>query len=448
MNTPLADMVTAQSQTAVRFCMPGHKGTLDKQDITEAGGMDTLLDPAGPVAEAQTLLARAYGAKVGLFGTCGSSLGIFAMLFSALCPQDLVLMAGDCHISALHAALARKARVSLLAIREQDGLPRPLSVQTLQEALERAPEAKAVYVTSPNYYGFCADIEGLAALCHRQGLPLLVDGAHGAHFGFAPRLPKQPVQADAWVVSAHKTLSVPNQGALGFLGQGSLLSSARFIQNWGMFHTTSPSWPLLAAMDRARATLEQRGPALYEGLYRRLAAFIKTLPAGYTLMGGTPADHDFSRAVLKVPGDQNGKALLSYLLSQNIWVELADPRHLVLITTPEDPPAWFSALSNALAKAPLYGGVPACPAPPLDPQPFSPDAVEYGTISYLPFAKALGQRCARALYGYPPGIPVCCPGQLFTKEQLQYIQQALRSGYEIKGLQWDGTHPLVPVIKI
>lgn len=233
MQTPIDSLLRQQAQRGkIRFCMPGHKGMLANNDITEAGAMDNLLHPEGALLQAQSLLAEAYGAAQAWFGTCGSTMGNYALILSCAKPDDLILLASDCHISAVHAALLAHYRISLISCDQTaQGLPQPMSYQKAAEALSSHPEAKALVMTSPNYYGFCADIPAIAALCHEKNVALLVDAAHGAHFGFSPLLPIQPVDADGWVVSAHKTLCVSNQGSLIFRGKKSKLDAFRLENN-------------------------------------------------------------------------------------------------------------------------------------------------------------------------------------------------------------------------
>ena len=168
-------------------------------------------------------------------------MGNYALILSCAKPDDLILLASDCHISAVHAALLAHYRISLISCDQTaQGLPQPMSYQKAAEALSSHPEAKALVMTSPNYYGFCADIPAIAALCHEKNVALLVDAAHGAHFGFSPLLPIQPVDADGWVVSAHKTLYVSNQGSLIFRGKKSKLDAFRLENNVHRFQSTSP----------------------------------------------------------------------------------------------------------------------------------------------------------------------------------------------------------------
>ena len=242
MTTPVYTLLQQQSEKGhVRFCMPGHKGQLSCQDITEIGEMDNLLHPRGALLQAQALLAQSYGAGHAWFNTCGSTMGVYALLFSCAQPGDLILLSSDCHISAVNACLLAGYRVALVyAGQDETGLPRPLSYAAARRALALYPEAKALFLTSPNYYGVCAEVDKLSELCRNTDTLLLIDAAHGAHFGFSPLLPPQPLAADGWVVSAHKTLCVQNQGSMLFTGPHSRMNLARVEKTSTVFKPPAP----------------------------------------------------------------------------------------------------------------------------------------------------------------------------------------------------------------
>lgn len=439
MQTPIDSLLRQQAQRGkIRFCMPGHKGMLANNDITEAGAMDNLLHPEGALLQAQSLLAEAYGAAQAWFGTCGSTMGNYALILSCAKPDDLILLASDCHISAVHAALLAHYRISLISCDQTaQGLPQPMSYQKAAEALSSHPEAKALVMTSPNYYGFCADIPAIAALCHEKNVAFLVDAAHGAHFGFSPLLPIQPVDADGWVVSAHKTLCVSNQGSLIFRGKKSKLDAFRLENNVHRFQSTSPSWPLLAQMDKARAQLHEQGAADYQRLHALLADFqasISTLPV--RCIQADPQQKDFSRLVLDVSSlGTSGFVLCEQLAEMGIWVEMADARHLVLICTPQDTPQSFSALENALSAFSANGA--NAPVPPSIPKRsgeiIAPASVEYDTIRTISVSQSVGCISARAVCCYPPGTAVLCPGERITSEQAAYLEGMHRLGASISG---------------
>ncbi len=191
--------------------------------------MDNLLHPEGALLQAQSLLAEAYGAAQAWFGTCGSTMGNYALILSCAKPDDLILLASDCHISAVHAALLAHYRISLISCDQTaQGLPQPMSYQKSSRGSVLPSRSQGARDDQPQLLRLFVRIYlPLLRYAMKKCCPFLVDAAHGAHFGFSPLLPIQPVDADGWVVSAHKTLCVSNQGSLIFVEKkASLMLSA------------------------------------------------------------------------------------------------------------------------------------------------------------------------------------------------------------------------------
>ena len=203
------------------------------------------------------------------------------------------------------------------------------------------------------------------------------------------------------------------------------------------FQSTSPSWPLLAQMDKARAQLCEQGAADYQRLHALLNAFqasISALPV--RCIQADPQQKDFSRLVLEVSGlGASGFALCEQLSEMGIWIEMADARHLVLICTPQDTPQSFSALQNALFSFPAVNTKP--PVPPSIPKRSSeiiaPASVEYDTIRTISVSHSVGCISARAVCCYPPGTAVLCPGERITSEQAAYLEGMHRLGASVSG---------------
>ncbi len=439
MLTPVYTLLHQQAQQGhTRFCMPGHKGQLNEYDVTEAGEMDNLLHPKSSLASAQTLLAQAYGAKQAWFGTCGTTMGNYALIHSCAQENDLVLIASDCHLSVIHAAMLSRYRVSLISCDEtKQDLPLPISVEKVRNAIVQHPEAKAVIITSPNYYGLCAEIPEIASLCHEHGMLLLIDAAHGAHFGFSPLLPSQPIQADGWVVSAHKTLCVSNQGSMIFLGKNSGLDVFRVENNVHRFQSTSPSWPLIAQMDLARALLCKQGNESYQSLFRLIHAFeLSVQSLGIFCIQKPSFQKDFSRLVLDISQTgYTGFELSQWLSERGIWIEMADIRHLVLICTPQDTKKDFDTLYQSLSSLPSrpisFLSSPSLPR--RNEEIFVPASVEYGTIKTMPLSQSIGKISARAVCCYPPGTAVLCPGEQISIQQADYLYNMQQQGASISG---------------
>ena len=415
-----------------RFCMPGHKGNLNPLDVTEVGDMDNLHQPHGALKAAHARCATAYGAKTAHFVVNGSSAGVIAMLCAMAVEGKTVLLSADCHISAASALIHSGALPKMLPPNHRaDGLPLPAATRDVANALNGDEPLAAVLITSPNYYGFCADIPAIASLCHNKGIPLLVDAAHGAHFGFAPSLPPQPVQADAWVVSAHKTLNVPNQGAILFVGHNSFVDQRRLWDALHTVQTTSPSWPLLCALDNAVFDLSRNGRDAYAALNARIQQLKKMLDdTPFELVMDDAAVRDNTRLILSTQKQGlSGFSAAKALQNKGIWVEMADPCHLILICAPADTHEDFKCLHEALVSLPCDVDLPRMHRqPPHGKLSLSPRSAAYGTMEPCKLAFSHGRIAARTVCCYPPGVAVVLPGQTITDGQVAFLLEMEQAG--------------------
>lgn len=309
LNAPLYSALTRHAAEQRRgFHMPGNReGQSFPENVRESWAClestelsdvtDDLNAPAGPAREAEALAARFWGSGKTLFFTSGSSTAIFAML-AAFCPPGSLLWASPAaHQSLLHAAAFLDLRLRLLPRRPEPSGRSPLG-QTDLRALEMllrstAERPTALYVVSPDYYGLAENLAALAALGARYGLALLVDEAHGAHFAAAPSsFPVTAMQAGAAaaVQSAHKTLPCLAPGSLLHLHSAALAADPSLAHRAELarrlVQTSSPSFPVGASLDWARAFLEAQGQTLVKSQLRRIAAFRAALSPRYHCYGG------------------------------------------------------------------------------------------------------------------------------------------------------------------
>src|SRR5512143_1531030 len=278
--TPLFDaMVNLAESRKVSFHAPGHKSgkgistrfrkfvgpRIFSIDLTTLDEVDSLQNPTGVIKEAQELAARAAGADRSYFLVNGTTVGNYAMVASSTGPGDRVLIARNCHRSVLTGLIMSGAQPVFFQPAFDRDLKLTLNVpfETAKAAIDANPGARALLITSPNYYGLCADVEKITAFAHEQGSLVFVDEAHGPHLKFHPKLPTSALEAgaDMCVQSTHKIV--------GGMTQASMLhaNSARVnlddvTNTLKLLQTTSPSYILMASLDLARMQMATEGNKL------------------------------------------------------------------------------------------------------------------------------------------------------------------------------------------
>ncbi len=441
----------AQRQVA-RFHMPGHKGRgmagfvcpeLASWDITELSFSDNLHNPKGTIAEAQERYAMQYGAAHTFFLVNGATAGLLALMLTL--PQGArVLLGRDCHRSAISgiALAGHTCRFLQPEYESTQGIWGCVTAQALDAVLLEEP-ADAVLVTSPNYYGLCADIEALSRIAHAHGALLFVDAAHGAHFPFSTALPPSPAgYADAWVNSAHKTMNALGQAAL--LHIAASMPQQTVQQALSLVQTSSPSYLMLASLDWALYTASQAR------CWTQQVNACRTLMAGIEKVLGLST---VSQAVVGTAGiaavdptrvtiDVSGRGITGFAAQQSlerrdIYVECSDMRRVVCICTPADDPMWYEMLLNGLCALP-YG----IALPPEMPEAYPAleraipvrEAV-LGKKESIPFADCAGRIAGDSVGIYPPGIPLWTPGERITKEAVAFLSGQRALGADLFGLR-------------
>lgn len=431
-------------------------------DLTQIRGLDDLNQPEGPILEAMRLAALAYGADYSYFLVNGSTAGNQAMLMTALRPDDAVLLPRNSHKSATSALIMSATRPVYMAPEVDHDLhvDHAVTPETVKRSLDEHPEVKAVFVTSPTYYGATADLRAIEQLVHARGKLLLVDEAWGPHLHFHPELPPSAtsVGADACVNSTHKLLAGMSQASM-LHTVGSRIDQGRLRSTLRIFQSTSPQLVLLASLDVCRMQMATEGKALLSGalaLARDVRRRLNEIPGVYC-MGpdqiGKPgvAGYDETRIVITVKdlGYTGYEAERILRLRYNVQVELADLFNVVALVTLGDTKESTDALVNAvqelaredrpidiysptgvLEKRLKRGSYKIPPIPELVVTPreaFLRDYVE------VPFKKSAGRVCAEVVTPYPPGIPILCPGERITQETIEYLRLELKAGVHIQG---------------
>lgn len=457
--TPLAARLTEHGLGPdISFHMPGHKGRALHTsalpwalDITEICGFDDLHDPDGILADGMARAAALWGSEEARFLINGSSGGILAALHAALPRGSTVLVARNCHKSVYH-ALELLDAVPVFLTPETDrafGVAGSLSVETVREALDAYPEARALILVSPTYDGVLSDVGGLCALCHSRGVPVIVDEAHGAHLGFSP-FPAGAVAAGADLViqSVHKTLPSLTQTAL-LHRQGTLIDPDRLARSLNIFQSSSPSYPLMAAIDGCVDLLMREKDALFprwgqalDAFDRRIGALrhLRVLCHGANRPEGHPTfyAHDPSKLVISTAGTTlTGPDLMARLREDfQLELEMAAPAYATAMTglgtTAED----LTLLADAL----LTIDASLSPAPsrffsftaPLPRRILPAGQALDRPASVLPFSRATGSIAAEYLWAYPPGIPLLVPGEEISPELIDLCARYEEAGIPLK----------------
>lgn len=432
---PMHDMAL-RNRGRLRLHVPGHKGQalyetepVQTWDVTELSVTDDLYLPSGPIALAQNLASRAAGAANTLMLTDGSTAGIHTMLLYSLKPNDTVILPRNAHLSFVNGCVLADLKPVYVPIQMTEDGYAYTPEEGFLAAIKRHPEARAVVVTRPDYYGGMVKLRRIADAAHASGMRLLVDEAHGAHLPWMEDLKSAAAYgADLWVQSAHKTLPALTAGAFLHLARGEDVQCA--LRMLRMVQTSSPAFYLIKSLDDARAFMQEHGILKLGELKSRLGEFRVAMKAlGYADAHETwrslPLEFDPTRLVIAAP--QGGYTLAESLSGQGIDVEMADDFRVVCILTVMDGEETFSHLLTALKNA---SGLPARKAInmayscSLPEQILRPRQAALAKQEMVDVLKAAG-RVSGASFGlYPPGVPLVMPGEEITPEAVGQLLDA------------------------
>lgn len=455
--TPYLDAVLDYVKAGtLSFHMPGHQqgrgaspGLRElmshalQADLTQVLGLDDMHRPLGPCGQAQQLAARAYGSQASYFLVNGSSGGIHAMLMAALRPGQRVLLPRNAHRAALGGALLSQAEVSFYQGRwdAEMGVYHPPDLPLIQDAFARAPgPVKALYLTSPTYYGACLpDLQEVVDWAHRQDLLVLVDEAWGPHLVFHPRLPLSALKAGADLVvhSTHKLLCGLSQASM-LHRQGHRLDVRRLENVLSLLQTTSPNCLLLASLDAARAQMEQQGQELLEATLQMADEVRRQLQAMPWLWLPEIEGCDPTRVVFQHRRLRGTSVERRLREEHNLQVEMSDPLNVVCLLTVGHRPADGQRLVEALRSLSEVEPEPRPPAQPLDEFPeavMSPRQAFDHPSERVPWHQAAGRICAETLTPYPPGVPAIYPGEVLSKGLIERLREEAAVGVLLQGAE-------------
>ena len=432
-STLLNAVLNHNKKNMVSMHMPAHKGNAESLealgqmqniDITEIPDTGSLFDGEGATLEAEKLAQKAFNTKATFMSAGGCTLCIQGMLRAAVPNGGRIICSRVIHRSAINT-------MALLGIDPAWVLPDSsageafsgrVTAENVKTALEKNPDAKAVYITSPDYFGVISDVEGIAEQCKKYDIPLIVDNAHGAHFRFLEKdISPTHLGAAMSADSAHKTMPVMTGGAWLQVGDERYKDDIR--QAMMLFGSTSPSYPIMISLDLARAWMEENGKEALKNLTGLVAEIKKIctdngliLPKGFV----DPARIAFDTSALGFVGEEFGEKLREH----KIEPEYAGQGKIILIPSVMNTDEDFKRLNEAIIKIckerrdfqqseKIIARLPE--------KIMSPRAALMSEKETLNVEASLGRIAAEVFCPCPPAIPVVMPGEIISDSEIKAL---------------------------
>lgn len=466
-HAPIAEAMKAYAADgALAFHTPGHKQGLGahpllrelitaqglREEVSLMEELDDFHEPQTCIREAQELAAELYGADRAFFCINGTTGAIHAMLLGTLHPGDTVLVPRNAHRSVIGGLILAGAIPVYIQpeVDQRLGIPMGLRLSDIRRAAEAHPEARALLVVYPTYYGVTVDLRAIADFVHARGMLLLVDEAHGPHLKFSEALPPQALDCGADVVaeSTHKIVGSMTQTSMLFT-KGSRVDAERVRQAASLVQSTSPNQLLLASLDIARLQLAEDGERLVGRavqLAEKLRAAIHAID-GLSCFGSEDmrtegaSGLDATKLTVTVTGLGLTGTEAEHILrwDEKIQCELSDPRNVLFILSYADTEETSARLLEALRHLAAEHRRPARNLPelseelPLPERVMTPREAFFAEAEAVPFAEAEGRAAAEQVMFYPPGIPLLAPGERITRRVMDYIRQRQAIGLKISG---------------
>lgn len=453
-----------KSMRVVPFDVPGHKRGKGNPELTEFLGekclavdvnsmkpLDNLVHPVSVIKEAEELAADAFGAGHAFFMVNGTTSAVQAMIMSVCKQGDKIIMPRNVHRSAINALIISGAIPVYVnpGVNKDLGIPLGMSLEDVKKAITDNPDAKAIFVNNPTYYGICSDLRSITELAHRHNMYVLVDEAHGTHFYFGEDLPVSAMAAgaDMSAISMHKTGGSLTQSS--FLLISNRLNRGRVRQTINLTQTTSGSYLLLSSLDISRRNLALNGKSIFE----KVSALANYARGEINIIGGYYAFakelingdsvFDFDNTKLSVYTREIGLAGIEVydILRDDygIQIEFGDIGNILAILSVGDRALALERLVSSLSEIKrLYmrdkKGM-------LDYEYISPEVVLapqqafYADQHSVAMKDSKGCISGEFVMAYPPGIPILAPGERITAEIIEYITYAKAKGSSLTGTE-------------
>lgn len=451
----------------ISFHVPGHRGGRGIPEFCDFVGenimsidvtsgildLDTICNPLGVIHEAEDLAARAFGADHAHFLVNGTTSGIQAMILSVAGPGDEIIVPRNAHRSVVGGLILSGVHPVYIkpVINDYMGIAMGITADSVRRALVEHPNAKAVFVINPTYYGVASDLKKIVEIAHSYGKPVIVDEAHGAHLGFHPDLPMSAMQAgaDMSAASMHKLAGSMTQSSI-LLIKSDLIDDRKVKAAMNLTQTTSPSYPLMASLDVARRQMAINGRQMLDVTIERCERARRLLNDinGIYVMGhdveGTEGCFAYDPTKLAINLRELGlsgfetEKLLKY--KYHIQMELSDLYNVLAVGAIGDSEESISALIAAIRDiASKYSRKNvikiSAELPENQEMVVSPRFAFYSEKRVVPLEEAEGEISTEMLMAYPPGIPILCPGERITREVIEYAKALNSEGCHLQGTE-------------
>lgn len=478
--TPLfSGLLEHAKRNPIQFHIPGHKKGMGMNpvfrefigenalsiDLINIAPLDDLHHPKAMIKEAQEIAAEAFGADHTFFSVQGTSGAIMAMIMATCNPGDKIIVPRNVHKSVMAAIIFAGAIPVFIhpVMDERLGIAHGITNKAVQKALEAHPDAAALLVINPTYFGIAGDLRQIVRTAHNYNVPVLVDEAHGVHIHFHEGMPMSAMQAgaDMAATSVHKLGGSLTQSSILNVREG-LVDVNRVKTVMSMLTTTSTSYILLASLDMARQHLALNGHELAERamtLANKARAMINEIPRIYCVgeeILGKPATYAMDPTKLLIHVRDlgiTGWEVENWLREKyNIEVEMSDLYNVLCFVTAGDTEESIQALADALRDLAVEFAhaqaedKPAISLPKIPVLSLSPRDAFYAETEVIPLVEAAGRIITEFIMVYPPGIPIFLPGEVITEENIAFIQENIRVGLPVQGPE-DESIQTIKVVK-
>lgn len=441
----------------ISFHMPGHKlgkiydrlGYTDivkniyKMDTTEISGTDNLHSPEGVIKESQERAAKIFKSEGTYYLVNGSTCGIQGAIMSACNPKDKIIVNRDCHQSVISACILGDINPEYIypQIDKDNNILKGIKVEDAINTIDKNLDAKAILVTYPTYHGMIYDLEKICEYAHSKDMIVIVDEAHGSHLGLSDKLPRTALEqgADIVIQSTHKTLPSFTQSSMIHI-QGNRVCKEKLSTMLRMIESSSPSYVLMSSLELAVDIYENKGKVLMKELLKNIDNFKLNMKNNKLIK--LYNEHDKTK--IFVSSKELG--LTGYELDEilrenyNIQVELSNYYGVLLICTLGNEKEDFISLETALdhitqkySKNNTIGNIEYPIEIPI--KKLSPREAFYNSKKSVKIYESIGKICGEYVIPYPPGISLLSPGEIITKEIIDYILLCTEKGMNVSGMK-------------